>query len=132
MSRPIQLIFRGLALVALVLVLIQPVLGSFSFFRPADSVSYDTIHLVVGAIIYNISIALALLALFMRVRRRWLFVGLCAAQVALLHGQLLLGLRSDPDVTLLAFHIPLGVLIVVISLVVVLLSFGAGERAEQV
>ena len=124
-------IFRGAALLAALLTTIQPVLGSFSFFRFGDAISYNTIHLVVGAGIYNLSLVLVLLAAFTRFQRRWLLLGLCIAQYAALHGQLLLGLESRDNAQLLAYHIPLGVLILLLSYLIAGLSFGLTMETQR-
>lgn len=76
---------------------------------------YGKLHLVVGGILYNVVILLALLALFTRLRRRKLLFSICLAQYGLLDLQLRLGLGSNDDPGLLAYHIPLGVLIFFVS-----------------
>lgn len=124
MRAAIRWIFRGLAIVAALLATIQPVLGSFAFFRHGDPVDYEMIHLVVGGIIYNLAILLAVLVLFTRFRRRWILFSVCLVQYGLTHIQLRLGLGSNNDAGLLAYHIPVGVLIFFLSYLTVALAFG--------
>jgi hypothetical protein len=124
MRTTIGWIFRGVAIVAALLATVQPVLGSFAFFRSADPMDYETIHLVLGGIIYNLAILLAVLALFTRFRRRWILFSACLVQYGLTHIQLRLGLGSNTDAGLLAYHIPVGVLIFFLSYLMVALGFG--------
>ena len=124
-------IVRGSAIVAALLATVQPVLGSFAFFRRGDPVAYETLHLVVGGILYNLTILLAALALVPRFRHRWLLFVVCVAQYGLLHAQLRLGLGSNEDVGLLAYHIPVGVLIFFVAYVTVALSFGPRLESSQ-
>lgn len=123
MRTAIQWIFRGSAIVAALLATIQPVLGSFAFFRRGDPVDYEPMHLLVGAIIYNLAILLTVLAPFTRFRRRWILFAICLMQYVFLHIQLRLGLGSNTDVGLLAYHIPVGVLIFFVSYLTVALAF---------
>ena len=126
MQYVMQWLFRGGAILGALLATIQPVLGSFAFFRRADSVAYEMIHLVVGGILYNVPVLLALLAMvifFTRLRRRWLLFVLCLVQYGLTHLQLRLGLASNQNARLLAYHIPLGVLIFFVAYLMVALAF---------
>jgi hypothetical protein len=123
MRGAIQWIFCGLAILAALLTTIQPVLGSFAFFRRGDAIDYETIHLVVGGFIYNLAILLAVLVLFTRLRHRWLLFALCLVQYILIHIQLRLGIGSNEDVGLLAYHIPVGVLIFFVTYLTVALTF---------
>lgn len=125
MRRILGWFFRGLAIIAALLATLQPVLGSFAFFRAGDPVDYDTLHLVVGGILYNAFIMLIVLAPFTRFRRRWVLFGLYLVQYGLTHLQLRLGLGSNEDVSLLAYHIPVGVLIFSLAYLTVALSFGS-------
>lgn len=124
-------IVRGAATIAALLATIQPVLGSFSLFRGGDPLNYETIHLVVGGILYNFVLLLVVLAPFTRFRRRWTFFLICLLQYILLHVQLGLGLGSNDDATLLAYHIPVGVLIFFLAYLTVALSFGLHLKASQ-
>jgi hypothetical protein len=124
MRTTMQWIFRGSAIVAALLATVQPVLGSFAFFRRGDLVDYETIHLVMGGIIYNLAILLVVLVLFTRFRRRWTLFSVCLLQYGLIHTQLRLGLGSNDDAGLLAYHIPVGVLIFFLSYLTVALGFG--------
>ncbi|HEX6971517.1 MAG TPA: hypothetical protein VF234_04810 [Limnochordia bacterium] len=117
-------IFRGLAIAAALLASAQPILGSFALFRRADPVDYAALHLAVGGILYNITIVLAVLLLFTKVTRLWLLFSICVLQYALTHIQLRLGLASNVDAVLLAYHIPLGVLIFFLAYLTMALSFG--------
>jgi hypothetical protein len=120
-----------IAVIAAVLTTVQPVLGPFAFFRPGDGVNYELLHLVVGGLIYNAAILLILLASFTRLRwRGWLF-GLSILQYALTHLQLRLGLGSNDDASLLAFHIPVGVAIFALAWGVAVLSFKREQVARQ-
>lgn len=123
MRTAIQWLFRGVAIVAALLATIQPVLGSFAFFRRGAPVNYELIHLVVGAGIYNLAILLIILALFSGFRRRWIIFLLCLLQYVCTHIQLRLGLGSNANAGLLAYHIPLGVLIFFLSYLTVALAF---------
>jgi hypothetical protein len=122
--RTIGWIVRGSAIVAALLATVQPVLGSFAFFRRGDPIAYETIHLVVGGILYNLTILLAVLALVPRFRRRWSIFLVCLMNYGLTHIQLRLGLGSNDDAGLLAYHIPVGILIVLVSYLTVALTFG--------
>ena len=127
----IQWLFRGLAVAAALLATAQPVLGSFAFFRRSETVDYAAVHLAVGGIIYNLSILLAVLAFFTRFQRRWLLLAICLGLYGLTHLQLRLGLGTNTDASRLAYHIPVGVLIVVVSYVTAALSFGLNLDANQ-
>lgn len=131
MRTTIRWIFRGSAIVAALLATVQPVLGSFAFFRRGDPVDYETIHLVVGGIFYNFVLLLAVLVLFTRFRRRWILFSVCLAQYGLTHIQLRLGLGSNDDAVLLAYHVPVGVLIFFLSYLTVALSFGLRLESSQ-
>lgn len=115
--------FLGLAIVAAALASLQPALGAFAFFRPSGAVELDTIHFVVGGLLYNAVLVMAILVFFTRVRHRWPLVALCVGQYVLVHLQLRLGLGSNDDPGLLAFHVPVGVLILVVSYAVVGLAW---------
>jgi hypothetical protein len=134
----IQWIFRGSAIIAALLATMQPVLGSFAFFRGGDPVDYETMHLVVGGIFYNFAILLAVLAPFTRAHKapghRWILFAICLVQYGLAHIQLRLGLGSNEDARLLAYHIPVGVLIFFVAYVTVALAFwrsAVGNYSEQ-
>ena len=127
----LQWVIRGLAVVAALLATVQPVLGPLAFFRGAGSVDYATLHLVTGGILYNIVLLLAVAALFARFRRRWLLVAVWLAQYALVHLQLRLGLGANEDAGLLAYHIPLGVLIFFVAYLTVALGFGMRFEPSQ-
>lgn len=124
--------FRVSALVVAVLATVQPALGAFAYFRPSESVELDTLHLVAGGILYNFVLAMAVAAAFTGLRLRWWLLGLSGAQYGLVHGQLLLGLESRDDPTLLAYHVPLGVLIVLVAWVTAAIGFGARPGWREV
>jgi hypothetical protein len=124
MRRILGWVFRGLAIIAALLATLQPVLGSFAFFRGGNPVDYDTIHLVVGGILYDVVITLIVFAPFTGFRRRWVLFVLCLVQYGLTHLRLRLGLGSNEDVRLLAYHIPVGVLIFFLAYLTAALSFG--------
>lgn len=125
MQTTIRWIFRSLAILAAILASIQPVLGSFAFFRRSDSIGYETIHITAGSGIYYLSVLLGLLSLFTGFRRRWSLLSICIVLFVISQVQLLLGIESDTDATLLAYYIPLGVLILLLTYVIAGLSFGA-------
>lgn len=127
----VQWAFRVVAVLAALMTTIQPMLGSFSFFRNSDSVNYETIHLVVGGILYNFVLLLVSLAPFTKYRRRWILFAICLVQYGLTHVQLLLGLESNDDAQMLAYHIPLGVLIFLIAYLTAGLSIGARLDAKH-
>ena len=131
MRTAIQRVFRGLAIVAALLATVQPVLGSFAFFRSNDGVRYETMHLVVGGFIYNLAILLAVLAFFTQFRRRWILLAICLGQYGLTHLQLRLGLGSNDDAGLLAYHIPVGVLIFFVSYLTIAVSFGFSLQPDR-
>src|SRR5690349_6869626 len=83
MSKAIQWIIRGAAILAALLATVQPMLGSFAFFRRGDLIEYETLHLVVGAFIYNVTILLALLAPFSKLPRRWMLFVVSLVQYVL-------------------------------------------------
>lgn len=122
---------RGLAAAAALLATVQPVLGPFALFRGADPVDYETLHLVVGGILYNVVLVLVPLAPFTGFRRRWFLFGVGLVQYGLVHAQLLLGLASNDDAGLLAYHIPLGVLIFLLSYLTLALSLGLRFEPER-
>jgi heme A synthase len=128
-----QWLFRAGAILGALLASVQPLLGSFAFFRRADPVAYETIHLVVGGILYNIPIVLALVVFFTSLRRRWFLFVLCLAQYGLTHLQLWLGLASNQNARVLAYHIPLGVLIFFVAYLMVALAFDMrfGSRGRE-
>ncbi|MQB02356.1 MAG: hypothetical protein GEU78_19380 [Actinobacteria bacterium] len=135
MRRGLHKLVRAVAVVAAVLASIQPVVGSFSYFQPSEGVDLAQFHLVIGGILYNASLLLAILAPFTRYRHRWPFFGLCVGQYVLLHIQLRLGLASNEGSSVLAYHIPVGVLILVVAYVTVVLAFrlpmsASGNRGE--
>ena len=131
MRRILGWVFRGLAIIAALLATLQPLLGSFAFFRGGEPVDYETIHLIVGGILYNVVILLIVLAPFTRFRRRWFLFVLCFVQYGLTHLQLRLGLGSNEDVRLLAYHIPVGVLIFFLAYMAVALSFGSNFQTSR-
>lgn len=126
-SRPLytaaQRIFQIVAITGALMTTVQPVLGSFAFFRRADPVAYEMIHLVVGGFLYYIPILLTILLFFAGFRRRGLLFVLTVAQYIFVHAQLRLGLASNQDARLLAYHIPLGVLIFFFAYLIAGLSF---------
>jgi hypothetical protein len=124
MRKAIQLVFRGLAIVAALMATVQPILGSFAFFRGGDAIDYEPVHLIVGGILYNAALLLAILAWFTQFRRRLLLLVVCIALYGLTHLQLRLGLGSNEDGSLLAYHIPVGVLNVLVAYLTVALGFG--------
>lgn len=131
MRSMVQWAFRVVAVLAALMTSVQPVLGSFSFFRNSDSINYETIHLVVGGILYNTVLLLVILAPFTKYSRRWLLLAICVVQYGLVHAQLLLGLESNDDAQMLAYHIPLGVMIFLIAYLTAGLSFGARLEPDR-
>jgi hypothetical protein len=126
-----RLAFRAFAVAAALLATLQPALGSFAFFRGGGRVDYEAIHLVVGGILYNVAIVLAVLAPFTRLRRRWALFALCLVQYGLVHLQLRLGLGSNDDAALLAYHVPLGVLIFFLACLTMALAFGVRVESSR-
>jgi hypothetical protein len=124
MRTAIRWLVRGSAIAAAPLATVQPFLGSFALFRGDDVMDYESVHLVVGGILYNLILLLVVLAPFTRFRRRWILFGVCLVQYGLTHIQLRLGLGSNDDAGLLAYHIPIGVLIFFLSYLILALSFG--------
>jgi hypothetical protein len=116
-------ISRALAIAAALLATVQPVVGSYAFFRRGNSVNYETIHLALGGIIYNVVLLLVVLVPFSRLRRRRIIFAVCLVQYVLTHIQLRLGLGSNDDAGLLAYHIPVGVLIFFVSYLTIALVF---------
>jgi hypothetical protein len=124
MRTTIGWIVRGSAIVAALLATVQPVLGPFALFRGGGAVDYETMHLVVGGILYNFALLLAVLVPFTKFRRRWILFSVCAVLYGLTHLQLRLGLGSNDGAGLLAYHIPVGVLIFFLSCLAAALSSG--------
>lgn len=54
----------------------------------------------------------------------WILFWVCLVQYGLIHIQLRLGLGSNEDAALLAYHVPAGVLISFLSYLTVALAFG--------
>lgn len=131
MRTKIRWLFRILAIVAALLATVQPILGSFAFFRRGDPVAYEAIHLVVGGILYNLALLLILLVLFTSFRRRWILFSVCLVQYGLTHVQLRLGLGSNDDAGLLAYHVPVGVLIIFLSYLTVALGLGVHVESSR-
>ena len=93
---------------------------------------YEMTHLVVGGILYNTVILLAVLAFFTKFERRWKLFWISVVQHGLVHIQLLLGLGSNENAGLLAYHIPVGVLIFFLSsYLTVALAFGLQLQSER-
>jgi hypothetical protein len=113
-----------LAVIAALLATVQPVLGPFALFRGGDGLDYETLHLVVGGLLYNVVLLPPLLVPFTRLRRRWVIFAICLVQYGLTHLQLRLGLGSNEDAALLAYHIPVGVLLLGLSYLTAAMSFG--------
>lgn len=131
MRTAMQWTFRGLAILAALLASVQPVLGSFAYFRGGGGVGYETVHLVVGGILYNVVLLLGAIVLFTGFRRRWVLFSVCLVQYGLTHLQLRLGLGSREDLGLLAYHIPVGALIFFLSYLTAALGFGLRLEASQ-
>jgi hypothetical protein len=123
-------VFRAVAAVAALLASVQPVLGSLALVRGGEF-DYEQLHLVAGGLLYVLAIVLAVIAPFTGFRRRWTFIGLCLVLYGLTHIQLRLGLGSNDDASLLAYHIPLGVLIVLVAYLTLGLSFGLRLDSER-
>lgn len=62
---------------------------------------------------------------------RWALFALCLVQYGLVHLQLRLGLGSNDDAALLAYHVPLGVLIFFLACLTMALAFGVRVESSQ-
>lgn len=123
--------FRGLAVIVFILTAVQPFLGAFSFFRPADSTDYTAFHAIIANTLFLLALVLfglVFLARFERHLAMLIWTGLLVLSIV---SQIGLGYSSRDDKTLLAWHIPSGVAVFAFALIVMLLSFGlrlGGER----
>ena len=116
--------FRGLAVVTFALTVVQALIGSSGFFRSEDSINYTTIHAIVANTLFPLAIilfGLVFLAQFQRRNQMIIWTGLLLIAII---SQIGLGYSTRDDATLLAWHIPSGVAIFGLALVVMLLSFG--------
>ena len=123
--------FRGLSAVAFALTTVQALLGSSGFFRNSDSINYTTIHAIVANTLFPLTIilfGLVFLAQFQRRNQMILWTGLLLIAVI---SQIGLGYSTRDDPTLLALHIPSGVAIFGLALVIMLLSFGLRFDADS-
>jgi hypothetical protein len=57
-------------------------------------------------------------------------LAVCLVQVVAVHAQLFLGVRSETNASLLAYHIPLGVLILVLTYLIAGPSFGVTRETR--
>ena len=78
----------------------------------------------VCGLLYNAVFLLRLLVPFTRFRHRWILCFVCLAQYVFTHIQLRRGLGSSTDATLLAYHVPVGVLAYFLSCLTVGLFLG--------
>ena len=116
--------FRGIAVIVFFLTAVQAVLGASGFFRRADSIGYTSIHELIANALFPLSIVLfglVFLAQFERRSRMLIWTGLLLIAVI---SQIGLGYSARNDASLLAWHIPGGVAIFGLALIVMLLSFG--------
>lgn len=117
-------IFRWLAVLTFALTALQPVLGAFGFFRNADDLDYTAMHEMIANILFLLALALLVLTFFAGFRHRNRMLGWGVALLIAVVSQIGLGYSSRDDATLLAFHVPSGVAVFAIALIIMLLAFG--------
>lgn len=127
----ITVAFRWLAVITLALTLVQPALGPLGFFEPGASVNWELVHNIVGEWIRTFLLILLILSFFTTYRRRWWMVGVSAITFIAVNVQIVLGINSSDNVELLTMHIPLGVAILLLTLWLVLLSFGVRFNRQE-
>jgi len=116
--------FRGLAVIVFVLTAAQAVLGPAGLFRPTDSTDYSAIHEIIANALFLLGLVLfglVFLAQFEHRNRMIVWTGLLLVAII---SQIGLGYSSRGDGSLLTWHIPSGVAVFGLALVVMLLSFG--------
>lgn len=103
------------------LVTLQPVLAGRGLFQDRDFID---IHGYVANAIFPVSLLLLGLALFAGFRRRNLLAGWSLLLVVLVVSQIGMGYSASGRPTVAALHIPLGVVVFGVSLMLMLFAYG--------
>lgn len=127
----LQRAFRWLAVATFILTAIQPILGASGFFRAADDIDYTAIHEMIANLLFLCAVLLLLAAIVAGFQRRSTMITWCAALLVVTSFQIGLGYSTRDDAQLLAVHIPAGVLVFALALMVLLLSYGLTLNREQ-
>lgn len=120
----VQRTFRWIAVATFVLAAAQPFLGGFGFFRSGSDVDYTGFHGILANTLFPLSLALVVLALVAEFHRRRAMVIWSLLLTASIVSQIGLGYSARNDGSLLAWHLPGGVLVFGLALIVMLLSYG--------
>ena len=134
-SRPVQgrpifrQAFQWLSVVMFALVTLQPVLAGRGWFQDRQFID---IHGFVANAIFPISLLLLGLALFAGFRRRNLMVGWSFLLMILVVSQIGMGYSATGRPNVAALHIPLGVIIFGVSLMLMLFAYGFNTNGENV
>ena len=122
-------IYRWVALLALILTTIQPVLAGFGWFRDRD---YINMHEMLANVIFLVAALLLVLSFVAGFRHRMRMIGWSVALVVLVVAQIGLGYGSRESLTAAAIHIPVGVLVFGAALMVALMSYGMTLQRDAV
>ena len=122
-------IYRWVALLALALTTIQPVLAGFGWFRDRD---YISMHEMVANFVFLAAVLLLILSFVAGFRHRTRMIGWSVALVVLVIAQIGLGYGSRESLTAAAIHIPVGVLVFGTALMVALMSYGMTLQSDAV
>ncbi len=125
MARPgMNTMFRWLAIGILALTLVQPVAGPLAFFDPAASIDWEKIHQLISELLRFFLLILAVTAFFTTFRLRWWLLGLSAVTWVIANIQIAIGYAARDNAKLFSAHIPIGVAIILLMIVIVLLTLG--------
>lgn len=120
----LQRFFRWLAIATFALTAIQPVLGAFSVYRAADGTDYTAIHGMLANILFPFSLVLFGLVFVAGFRQRFVMAAWTFGLLALVVSQIGIGYSARENVQLLAYHVPAGVAIFGLALMVMLMALG--------
>lgn len=126
----LQRAFRWLAVIIFVLTALQPLFGGFGFFRPGDELDYTAIHAQIANVLFPLALVLfglAIVAGYQHRNRMIVWSGLLLVSIV---SQIGLGYSTRNDFQLTAIHIPSGVLVFALALIVMLLSYGLSFDRE--
>lgn len=123
----LQRLYRWLAVIVFILAAAQPVLGAFGFFENRD---YMAFHEILANALFPLALLMLGLSIVAGFQRRgrmmlWSFI-----LTALIVSQIGLGYSTRSDASLTAYHIPAGVLVFGVALLVVLMSYGMRLNRE--
>ncbi|MFW6074685.1 MAG: hypothetical protein ACOC9Y_03765 [Chloroflexota bacterium] len=120
----LQRFFRWVAIATFILTAVQPVLGGFGTYRPADDFDYTAVHGMIANILFPLALVLFGLAFVAGFKQRFVMGAWTFGLLALVVSQIGIGYSARNDVQLLAYHIPAGVAIFGIALMVMLIAIG--------